>query len=899
MPSQKNSPTLPDGRRLRGRDRPFKQALLRLELAERRTLVLVTGKPGCGRTAFLDALCAALPADRCVITVRGHADLTAVPLGALAPVMATFPGDDAGEPAIVQFHRAVNRPGVVLVVDDSELLDSASLGVLEQVAHAGVATMLVARAIRGVSEGQPAAASGLARQACLAVDLPTLSAADAHALIKDRLGPSVGELAADEMVRLSAGSVRTLAEIVEAAIGATDLCDDVGHWRERWSYVSEGMVASLPANPISAPPLVADLLTVLAVAGDLPVEQAGTSGVSEGATQRAEAAGFVTTRRHDGRIWVSLAHPLYAAVMLSTVSSSWESSFCAAGADMLDGYPDHRVRRTLLQLRAGQQVQPRVLLDLARHELSRQRYSTAITLGEHAVRGAGADATLRAAGEYVQAQSHSQVGRSAAAGRHFAAAWAAVDDVTGAGGEPGDDFVAVLAQAEGNHLAFRELRPDLAVGRVAPVLDRIGDDGMRALVESDLTKWRLMSGEGLPVDLDELVSLGPVETAGDLNLLIMTAMLHTMGGNLALADRAVQRGLAECDRFRDVLPNARDLLQLSEVLVLSFTGRFVEARGAATCNLSRAETANPSARGIWKFVLAMIELHAGSPSRAWKLISEGRRDLVWRDVAGLLASADALSAAIAARTGRFAIARSWLDQLTPAEVSDPKVELYASLARAWVSAASGRPGFAIRSLAPALKTAIDGGHLYLAALTAYEGLRIDPAIGASVMLPHLTAAAQAFPLCEAHARAIVARDDVLPIARQLAEAGLLGPAIDAARWVADQSGADLVRASHAHRLADSWTVRAGVAMGSRRSPSQPRVMPLTDREWQLASGAAAHRTSAELADEFGISVRTVDNHLARIYKKLGITGRRELSAELTELRLASPYEGYGTESASK
>jgi DNA-binding CsgD family transcriptional regulator len=896
MPSQKNLPVLPGGHRLRGRERPFKQALSRLELREPPAFVLVSGPSGCGRSAFLEALAAHLPGDRRALIIRGNADLSAVPLGALAPLLATLPDDDT--PAIVQFHRAVNRDDVVVLVDDIELLDPASLGVLEQVAHSGVAALVVTRVSRPTVGGRPATASALLRQAGLVIELAGLSATDAHALVKDRLGVSVGELAAAEIVRLSAGSVRTLSELVEASVGATDLCDDVGPWRERWPYISEGVVASLPANPVSAPPLVADLLTVLAVAGDLPVEQAGTSGVSERGTRQAEAEGFVTTRMHDGRLWVSLAHPLYTAVMLSTVSPSWEAGFCAAGADMLDGYPDHRVRRTLLQLRAGQHVEPRVLLDLARRELSRQRYSTAITLGESAVRGAGADDALRAAGEYVHAQSQSQVGRSAAAVAHFAAAWAALDDLTRSGGAPSDDFLAVLAQAEGNHLAFRELRPDLAVARVEPVVERIADPVVRESVESDVAKWRLMSGQGLPLDAVNLSVLGAVETAGDLNLLILTATLHTMGGNLALADEAVRRGLAECERFRDVLPNARDLLELSEVLVLSFTGRFVDARSAARCNLARAESANPSARGIWKFVLAMIELHAGSPNRAWKLITEGRRDLVWRDVAGLLPTADALSAAIAARTGRFAIARSWLDQVKPAEVDDPKVELYASLARAWVSAASGRPGYAIRSLAPALHKAADGGHLYLAALAAYEGVRIEPVVGATVMLPHLVAARHAFPLSEAHARAVVAREDVLPVAKQLAEAGLLGPAIDAARWVAENSASDLVRASHAHRLADSWTVRAGVAMGGRRSQSEPRVTPLTDREWQLASGAAAHRTSAELAAEYGISVRTVDNHLARIYKKLGITGRRELSAELTELRLASPYEGYGADAGA-
>jgi DNA-binding CsgD family transcriptional regulator len=878
MTPHKTVPQTSGGQRLRGRDRLFKQALQALERSEPVPVVLVSGAPGVGRTAFVDALVEALDPRRTVLVVRGDAALSAVPLGALAPVLAALPVGEDGA-AIIEFHRSVNRPDVVLVVDDAELLDLTSLGVLEQVARTGVASLVVTRTSKP-AEGPNAGVARLVRHAGVVLELPPLGHADACAMVKDRLGTSIGAAAADEMVRLAAGSTRTLAELIEASVGICDLADDMGDWRERWPAVSEGLIASLPANPLQAGPLLLDVLTVVAVAGELPVEQAGTSGVSERGTRQAEAAGFVTTRSQDGRIWVELAHPLYRPVLLSTVSELTLAGFSAAGVDMLDGYPAHRVRRALLQLSAGHAVAPRLLVELARRELSERQYSTAITLGEHAARAAEADAALRAAGEYVEAQALSQIGRSREASEHFAAAWAAVNSV---GAAADREFVAALAQAEGNHLAFRELRPDVAVSRVESVLHRL-DDRDRALVESDLAKWRLMSGQRVPLAVEQQVLLGPVETPGDLNLLIMTATLQTMGGNLTLAGEAVTRGLAECDRFREVLPNARDLLELSEVLVLSFTGRFTDARTAARRNLARAEKGNPSARGIWKFVLAIIELHGGSPARAWKLITEGRRDLVWRDIAGLLPTADALSAAVAARTGRFAIARSWLDQLTAAEVVDPKVELYAALARAWVSAAAGRPGFAIRSMGPALHKAVDGGYLYLAALVAYEAVRIEPVIGATVMLPHLLAARHALPLAESHARAVIARYDVLPIAKELAEAGLLGPAIDAARWAADHSNGDLVRASQAHRFADSWTVRAGVAMSSRRA-QHPRVTPLTDREWQLACGAAAHRTSAELAAEFGISVRTVDNHLARIYKKLGITGRRELSAELSELQL--------------
>ncbi|QJU54301.1 LuxR family transcriptional regulator [Herbiconiux sp. KACC 21604] len=921
---------LPTGStRLHGRDRALKRLVGALTPADRPVVALVTGARGVGRSALLEAAIAALGPERRVISVHGRSELSGVPLGAFAPVVvdlvpgpaaqgagafpavaptAEAPTSSSGE-LMVALHRAVAQ-GALLVVDDVHDLDASSLCVLEQLCQAGSATLLLscptpAPTPAGRAAAAPAAAlSRLTERATLVVDLAALTAAESHDVVKDRLGPSVSTDAADEMHRLAAGSTRTLVALADAAVCADDLHDVGAAWHTSWPYLSAEVVASLPADPLAADEFVGDLLTLLAIAGDLPVEQAGTSGVSARSTALAEERGFVRTRSADGRVWVSLAHPLFEPVILPTVSELWRAGFCAAGADMLDGYPEHRVRRAVLQLSAGQRVDSRRLLDLAHGELGAQRYATTVTLGEHAVAGAGDDAVLRASGELVQAQAQSQIGRLASADERFAAAWAALAAADHDGSNTGfDDFAARLAVAEGNHLAFRTLQPELALRRAEEALARLTDDASREIVEAEAARWRLLTGaragsvasggadaggiaDAPPLDLDRL---GEVTTPADLNLLILTAMLHTMGGDLALAETAVARGLEACERFPADLPNARDQLHLSRVLVLSFTGRFPEARQAARDNLACAEENNPSARGLWKFVLAMIELHTGSPARAWEHIRSGRRDLVWRDTAGLLPVADALSAAIAARTGRFAIARSWLDQVGQAGFDDAKVELYAALARAWVSSAAGRPGFAVRSLAPALAAAEAGGYRYLAALVAYEAVRIDPVVGATVTLPYLAAVGDALPLCEAHARAVLGRHDVMPVAEAFAEKGMLGPAIDAARWVAENTG-DAPRAAQAARLADQWTVRAGVALAQHRRQLHPRVMPLTDREWQLARGAAALRTSAELAEQHGISVRTVDNHLSRIYKKLGISGRRELAAELQNLQLDSPYE---------
>lgn len=56
------------------------------------------------------------------------------------------------------------------------------------------------------------------------------------------------------------------------------------------------------------------------------------------------------------------------------------------------------------------------------------------------------------------------------------------------------------------------------------------------------------------------------------------------------------------------------------------------------------------------------------------------------------------------------------------------------------------------------------------------------------------------------------------------------------------------------------------------------VVALTPREREVASMAAAGIASREIATRLFLSVRTVNNHLQRVYSKLGIARRQELVA---------------------
>ncbi len=58
------------------------------------------------------------------------------------------------------------------------------------------------------------------------------------------------------------------------------------------------------------------------------------------------------------------------------------------------------------------------------------------------------------------------------------------------------------------------------------------------------------------------------------------------------------------------------------------------------------------------------------------------------------------------------------------------------------------------------------------------------------------------------------------------------------------------------------------------------AMPLTAREKEVAILAAEGLASKDIAAKLTVSVRTVDNHLQRVYVKLGVSTRGELADHL-------------------
>jgi DNA-binding CsgD family transcriptional regulator len=78
-----------------------------------------------------------------------------------------------------------------------------------------------------------------------------------------------------------------------------------------------------------------------------------------------------------------------------------------------------------------------------------------------------------------------------------------------------------------------------------------------------------------------------------------------------------------------------------------------------------------------------------------------------------------------------------------------------------------------------------------------------------------------------------------------------------------------------------WSRRTRLALDNLLAPGGVAV--LTRQEARIARLATAGHSNKQIAAKLSLTVRTVEFHLSGVYRKLGISGRRELSAVLAAL----------------
>ena len=498
----------------------------------------------------------------------------------------------------------------------------------------------------------------------------------------------------------------------------------------------------------------------------------------------------------------------------------------------------------------------------------------AYAMGEHLV---ATDLALRAverdlatplafAAAVDAATSLAALGRLDAAATAFAAAEQVAD---------GSPELALLISRWGGYLTYR--RFDVAAAlTLADRLDPRLDAADRRLVAPDVRTWRILAGEGAAEHIGPAwVGAEGASAAVVIRAAIAAVMLDSMGGRIS--DEVVQV-LTAVEREHGVLdPFAADVVHLQRYFSLLSRGLGEEA--AAVCEERRADC-TPDAVGMWSLTLGIHRQYGGRLDEARMLAGLAVEQLRWRDPLGLLGFAVALEALVASQLGETARADELLGDLVPAQLADPKAAVLAAEARAHLLFAAGDADGAADQVVDVATSALAAGHSLVAAIGLGLCLRFDRAARAAPILRRIHQdvgpGMGLYAALDDAASGLVERDaaKVFGAAGRLADAGMTAAAIDvldlAARLPAARPGGEV------RRKLERATVRLVAVSQASRYQARLSSDDLSPREWEVVERVCARLSSREIAADLGVSARTVDNHLAKVYRSLGVSSRSEL-----------------------
>ncbi len=604
-------------------------------------------------------------------------------------------------------------------------------------------------------------------------------------------------------------------------------------------------------DPFQLPEPVRELAELLAVAGVLP-----TSSLHKDAVAAAFAAGLV---RAVAPGTIELIDALVADVVLESVDAQAERELAARAAQMLQGRDgQERLMADLLAL-AGQPDRPEDVVHAARRVLGRGRPGLALdVLGT-----VDLDALDDACGfdlHLVRSAARAAIGTVEEA----------IDDLDAAADLATSDRELVLVAEQWMLLLGGRGAEDRALEqRIDSIIERLAEPGLRAQVTAALARRRAIVGElrgpggerGVPGGDDILVALRD-----------------------SLSGTRVSALTAEPDRA-ELVADTDDLdallTVLAKYLTLVYDGDLERAREVAQIHYERDAREGRPSLGLWTYNRAKMAFHAGQYELSAELAEEAVRHLAWRDVTGQAVPADAMLAAVLARLGQQSRAEQIVASIDDADALLPRVAIGVARVEAERLRANGGVEDAVAGLVRAGESAMQQGEVFSGVLAIDEAFMIRPSAVLATQLERLTVTSPLVDAFIARAGALVEGD-----ADRLA---------DAARALEHvvQPG----RAAHAwHLAAEIWTGRRKHELARRASQQAVRVASiwqadawprsssqlgaLTPRELDIARIAAGRVRSREIAEQLSLSVRTVDNHLARAFRKLGISSRDELTEAL-------------------
>ncbi|MGW2836005.1 LuxR C-terminal-related transcriptional regulator [Streptomyces sp. NPDC001286] len=809
-----------------------------------------------------------------------------VPLGALASMIP--PGLDLSDPvaSFAAVAGALAGPQRdrrwVIWVDDAHLLDAASAVLLRQLIDARVARLIATvRTGEPVGEAVDALCHGYQVQR---IDLSLFDQAQVRHVLMAGLGGLVGRRTLHDLYAASGGNALYLHELVLGALRTGSLVNDGEIWELTQDRpMGTPRLAELIADRLAAAgPAARPVLEALALTEPLPLADAEQHAPPD-VLAELEQGGLVQVTTSGRRTVLGLAHPLYGEVLRASIPAPRRRTLILEQVERTVAHGARRhddvLRIAGWQLTATGAADPTLLRQaagLARHV---HDFPKVLALLEALPEGEQTTVTRLLHGEALW-----ELGRWEQAEQLLARAESQVSDEQ-------EKVAITLARAWNLWACGARTAPALEVLNSA-AQQITGSAGKHTLRINEGCLYTLIGqparGLALLADLER-----DGEHAPDISTWVQGAVFKTTG--LALVGRAAEAAAWGQHAYSIHLRESKNVILaphpasqlISLTLALTEAGQLVKAQVTGERAFTDVTTAHSFLPCVWAaFYSGRAHLLSGQAMEARSWYAQSIRLAHSYHHTRILNLALSELAASAALVGDLPAAETALADLQNPDPAQPEfLPGEDRLGLAWVLAIRGSLAEARAVLIEAAQSAHDHGQVASEALLLTDIARLGGAKDVVARLTELAQACQgALPSARARLAAALAADDpdrLLAAASELEEIGANLMAAEAAACAAAawHRTAHARRATAAAHQAHSLAARCQGARTPLLSSAQ-NTSTLTAREREIALLAAAGTSSKDIADILHLSIRTVDNHLQRVYTKLGVTTRRELPEAL-------------------
>lgn len=842
---------------MEGREAIIDDVVDRLNAPAPRSVVL-RGPAGIGKSHLADVVADRLergPSQHVAIRrVHGGESQQFLDFGALLHLLPLDAPPVTAEFELVQrLRRSLVEQAVttVVVVDDVGMLDRKSAAVLEGVLRSGDVAILATE--RTDPDGQRSDGhhlSGALAEHADAVIVGPLGRDALTALLVEWEGP--GELGSvRRLAAMSEGNPLALGELLQSARSSNAISHHDGLWHlDDFAPGGRSLEHLVELHLRRLSDTEWDLLRAIAIAGSLP--RTVPKRLDVDALERLERAQLVSgdpTR---------LDHPLYAGVIRGQLSGEETRrlySKLASAVSPDDGVDPARLAEWTLD--AGGGIDDRTA-----------RAGAAVAIGRWENRLA--QRLIAAVSEPTVADLVRLIWSYANAGDLQDAA-AMADRAVAAASTEMERVDAGLARAELWSLQLG--RSDEGYEDLIALRATLTEVDQMARVDGATALYMRMTGKGPLAQpaTDSAVAIDATTDAARLSVAIANAFGEVFAGRYDSAARFISDGYELAELLQE--PHNTVRVAITDALRHLLSGDLDRAEEIVGNRLQSADISlvRP-AHAVWLGLMAQIASLRGDYARA---ILRGR------EAARAADHVDDIGAGGFVRGELRAALVEIGESATPDRLESP-------LGRARAELRLIDDDELDAATAAVVRSGIEAGYLLWAPFIGLEAVRRIEAPETSALLADL---------CASHDGPLAAAIHDFAVGNRSADARLLGRACDGLRSCGVESLAlDAVlfelEVASVNGVESSELRRRGLLARSIAGRMKPHAPPRaqgrlahlsvtlelpSDRQLQIARLVGEGRSSKEVAAELVVSARTVDNHLAAVYRSLGISGRAELA----------------------